>query len=249
MPPISAVIIACNEAPRIADAVRSVRPWVDEVLVLDGGSRDATRQEAFLAGARVSAHPFDGFVSQKRRATGRAAHDLVFSLDADERVDEALGRALAALAAEAEYGSTAWAVRRLNYLDGRPLRASGWYPDRRVRLFDRRVVRWEGHEPHDLLRPSGSVAALPGHLHHDPERSTADYIEATKAHAERRAVSLRAAGRRPGRWTPGLRAVGHFLRKLLLGCAWLDGRRGWTVAVVGAQGVFLKYRLARRTAR
>jgi len=248
MPPISAVIIACNEAPRIADAVRSVRSWVDEVLVLDGGSRDATAREAGLAGARVEFHPFDGFVSQKQRATDRAAHDLVFSLDADERVDETLGRALAAVAAEAECVSTAWSVRRLNYLDGRPLRASGWYPDRRVRLFDRRFVRWEGDDPHDTLRPAGPVAVLQGHLHHDPERSTAAYIASTKAHAERRALSLRAGGGRPGRFTPVLRAAGHFLRKLLLSSAWLDGRRGWTVAAVGARGVFLKYWLARRAA-
>jgi glycosyltransferase involved in cell wall biosynthesis len=245
MPGISAVVIAFQEAGRIGDAVRSVRPWVDEVLVLDGGSRDATVAEAVAAGARVERHPFDGFVAQKQRATDLAAHDLVFALDADERIDEPLGAALAG-AADRPGGAVAWRVRRLNYLDGRPLRASGWYPDRRIRLFDRRRARWTGHDPHDRVEADGPVADLPGHLHHDPERTTRSYAEGTRAHAKRRAEGL--ADRRPGALAPLLHGAGHLARKLTVGRAWLDGRRGMTVALVGARGVALKYKLARQLA-
>ncbi len=135
MPRLSAVLIALNEAHRIRAAIASVAPWVDEVFVLDGGSGDGTAELARDAGARVEVAPFDGFVAQKQRATDRAAHDLVFALDADERVDIALGSSLRAAASE---GHAGWVVRRRNYLDGAPLRASGWYPDRRIRFFDRR---------------------------------------------------------------------------------------------------------------
>ena len=242
MPPVSAVIIARDEEARIGAAVASVSPWVDEVLVLDGGSSDATAAVAAHAGARVISHPFDGFVAQKQRATDAARHDLVFSLDADERVDPELGRALRGVT-----DGRARAVRRLNYLDGRVLRASGWGRDRPVRFFDRRVVRWGGTDPHDHLVVTGRPPVLPGALHHDPDRTTAAYVRGTVAHARRASIGL--ADRRPGALAPAAHATGHFVRKMILGAAFVDGRRGLTVAWVGARGVARKYRLARSLTR
>lgn len=242
MAPISAVIIARDEEARIGPAVRSVLPWMDEVLVLDGGSRDATVAVASRAGARVQSHPFDGFVLQKQRATDLATHDLVFSLDADERVDEALGRALRVAASEPWTGRR---VHRLNYLDGAPLRASGWGRDRPLRLFDRRAARWVGADPHDRVQtdgPDGPV--LDGALHHDPDRTTSAFIRGTVAHARRASRSIADRGR-PGPMAPGAHAAAHLLRKLVLGAALVDGRRGLTVAWVGSLGVARKYRLAR----
>lgn len=247
MPPISAVIIALNEALRVGEAVRSIRPWVDEVLVLDGGSSDGTVGIARRAGARAEVHAFDGFVAQKQRATDLASHDLVFALDADERADDELGRAVAAAGAQPD-ARAGWVVRRLNYLDGAALRGTGWYPDARIRLFDRRRGRWTGRDPHDRVEVDGSIGELDGHLHHDPERTTAAYVASTLAHSERAAASLVDAGGRPGRATPALRGLVHLLRKVLAGRAWRDGRRGWTVAFIGARGVVHKYRRARELA-
>jgi glycosyltransferase involved in cell wall biosynthesis len=250
MPRCSAVLIAFNEQSRIEDAVRSVRPFVDEVLVLDGGSTDRTRDLAITAGAKVLEHPFDGFISQKQRATGLAQHDLVFSLDADERIDEELGLALQAVSnGSDDSGLAAWQVRRRNFLDGRALRASGWYPDARLRLFDRRKARWTGAEPHDSLEASGPVGELPGHLLHDPERSTEQFRRGSLLHAQRRARSLAASARVLYPWTAWLHALGHYLRKVLLAHAWRDGRRGWTIAWVGASGVHRKYSLAAKMRR
>tara|TARA_Y100001968_G_scaffold331523_1_gene386468 strand:+ start:626 stop:1384 length:759 start_codon:yes stop_codon:yes gene_type:complete len=241
----SAVLIALDEEHRIGDAVRSVRPYVDEVLVLDGGSVDRTCERAQQAGARVLEHPFDGFVSQKQRATLLARNDLVFALDADERVDRELARSLQeALDHAGSSGLAAWRVRRRNYLDGRPLRASGWYPDWRIRLFDRRRVSWSGEEPHDRLQTSGPVGVLAGHLIHDPSRTSAELRRSTRLHAERRAHSLARSSRLIGPLSAPLRALGHLLRKLLLNAALRDGRRGLTVALVGAGGVYQKYRRA-----
>ncbi len=246
MTSISAVIVAQDEEHRIGGAIRSVLPWVDEVLVVDGGSRDRTAGLSADLGARVVDRAFDGFVTSKQAATDAATHDLVFGLDADERLDEVLGAAVRS--ARLGAGPVAWRVARLNYLDGRPLRASGWYPDRRVRLFDRRAARGGGREPHDRVLVDGAVGDLAGHLHHDPERTTAAYRRATVSHAERAAHTIAASGR-PGALTPALHGVAHLLRKATVGRCWLDGRRGWTVARVGAAGASLKYRRAREIAR
>lgn len=241
MPRLSAALISLNEEHRIAAAIASVAPWVDEVLVLDGGSTDDTVSRAREAGARVEFAPFDGFVAQKQRATDRATHDFVFSLDADERVDIELG---ASLRAATTQGLAGWSVRRRNYLDGVALRASGWYPDRRIRLVDRRRGAWTGSDPHDRWVADGPTGRLPGHLHHDPDRSYDAFVAGTRAHAQRRARSLVAEGVRPGPLTPWLHGGAHLARKLTVGAAWIDGRRGLQIAWVGAGGVVTKYKLA-----
>jgi len=246
MPAVSAVLIALDEAHRIGAAIRSVRPWVDEVLVLDGGSRDDTVEIAREEGARVEAHPFDGFVAQKQRATDLARNRWIVSLDADERVDEQLGRALSAIASDGLPNVAAFRVRRRNYLDGRALVASGWYPDLRLRVFDREQARWGGVEPHDRVITEGQIAPLAGHLHHDPERTTAQLERSTEAHARRAAESLVKSQWQPWLLAPLGHALAHFVRKVVLRAAWLDGHRGWRIAWIGAKGVALKYQLAAR---
>ena len=244
MPPSSAVIIALDCASKIGLAVASVRPFVDEVLVLDGGSTDATVDVARAAGARVVAHPFDGFVSQKRRAVALARHDGVFLLDSDEIVDPELGRSLHE-ACRSALPPAGFLVSRRNYLDGVALRASGWGRDRPLRLFDRRMAGVDGVDPHDRVVARPGAALLRGVLHHDPQRGTAAYVRGTVRHARSAARSLARSGR-PGPWAPALHGLAHLLRKLVLGFALMDGRRGLTVAWVGAKGVERKYRLARR---
>lgn len=242
MPPSSAVIIAQDEAHRVGAAIASALPWVREVLVVDGGSRDDTVAVARAAGARVVERPFDGFVSQKRWAVAAARHDHVLLLDADERVGPDLGAAIAS----ARWDVRGYRVHRLNYLDGAAVRRSGWGGDRPLRVFDRRVAEIVGREPHDRVEVAGAVGSLFGHLHHDVDRDTRAYVRATVSHARRAATAIARNGR-PGAAEPWLRAGVHFARKVLLGAP-LDGRRGMTVAWIGAKGVERKYRLARRLA-
>jgi glycosyltransferase involved in cell wall biosynthesis len=242
---VSAVLVAYNEASRLRDAVESVAPWVDEVLVVDGGSTDGTVEVALCAGARVLTHPWEGYVRQKQHGTDAASYPWIFALDADERVDPQLGASLRAAAAElTNRGLTGAWVRRVNHLDGRAVRGSGWGRDVRVRLFDRRFARWGGHDPHDLVVGASGRRVLPGRLDHDPARTTRSYIRSTVRHARTKSASI-AARRRPWPMESVARGVAHWLRKAIGGLAFRDGVRGWTIAWVGAKGTARAYRLAR----
>ncbi|MCO4768803.1 MAG: glycosyltransferase family 2 protein [Deltaproteobacteria bacterium] len=248
MRPLSAVIIARDEESKIGAAVASALPWVSEVLVLDGGSTDGTVGQAKAAGARVVHHPFDGFVSQKRRAVALAAHDHVVIVDSDERIGPRLGASILRVRRDWPAETGGFRVHRWNYLDGAAVRGAGWGADRPVRVFDRRTGEVAGVDPHDRVEVEGFAPVLPGVLHHDPDRSTRAYVRATVSHARRASESIARAGR-PGPAAPWLHAAAHFARKVVLGGAPLQGRRGMTVAWVGAKGVARKYRLARRLPR
>ncbi len=164
MPAVSATIIAHNEAANIARAIRSLA-CADEVLVVDSGSTDETAATARSLGAQVITHPFEGFAAQKTFATTQARHDWILSLDADEELDAAAQQAVEQWKRSTPHASGYQFARRARYL-GRWIHHSGWYPDSKLRLFDRRCGRWQGAYVHESVVVDGAVEKLPGEILH-----------------------------------------------------------------------------------
>ena len=177
---ISACIIAKDEADRIAPCLESVA-FCDEVVVLDSGSADDTVSICRELGARVVETDWPGWVAQKNRAVQEARHDWILSLDADERVDDALRARIEAIRA-ARSGDepelpAAYEVTRLTRYLGRWIRHGGWYPEWRIRLFDRRRAAWGGIDPHDRVETDKEVGRIrEGDLQHYTYRSLADHV-------------------------------------------------------------------------
>ena len=167
---ISVVIIAYNEANKIGDCIDSVIGIADEVLVVDSFSTDNTYHIAEEKGARVIQHPFEGHIQQKNWAKDQASFDWVLSLDADECLSIELQDQLKlAIQNGLTYGKIkGYSFSRLNHLGGHPVRGCGWYPDTKMRLWDRRCGRWDGRNPHDkfLIDKQHSVGIISGDILH-----------------------------------------------------------------------------------
>jgi glycosyltransferase involved in cell wall biosynthesis len=237
---ISAVILARDEADRIATAVRSAS-FLDEVLVVDSGSQDGTPEIARAQGARVVSTDWPGYAAQRNRAAGLTAHDWVFMLDADERIDDDLRAALVAVQKGQEPDTAARAVRRRVFTMGRWIRHGGWGRERRLRLYDRRRARWAG-DVHEWLEVEGAEGPdLAGLLEHRPFRSVMDHWQRLGRYAELAAREMHAQGRRAGwldlRVRPGFR----FLRMYVLRLGFLDGWAGFTLARLESAYVLAKY--------
>ena len=160
--PISACVIAMNEVDRIGRCLDSLS-FCDEIVVVDSGSTDGTQALCREKGARVIETDWPGWVAQKNRAVEAATHDWILSLDADERVDDTLRAAIEGLrdgALEAGDGPSAYALCRKVWYLGRWIRHGGWYPEWRLRLFDRRRSRWGGTDPHDTLETDGRTEKI-----------------------------------------------------------------------------------------
>jgi len=237
--PITVTIIARDEEDWITDAIRSVA-FADEVLVLDSGSTDGTVAVARALGARVIETDWPGHVAQKNRALEAASHDWVLSIDADEQVGGALAASIAQLRS-APPDHSGYRMSRLNWWMGRPLRHGTWYPDSRVRLFDRRRARWVGEDPHDLISLEGSEGRLAGDLVHHPYRNFAEHLQTIGRYSELAAASALAAGRRAHWWDVAFRPPLHIAKALLLRMGFLDGVRGLCVAWLGAAYVASKW--------
>jgi glycosyltransferase involved in cell wall biosynthesis len=237
---LTACIITYNEADRIEACLRSVS-FCDEVIVVDSHSTDATRQIAGSLGATVIERDWPGYRSQKQFAIERASHDWVLCLDADERVTSELRQEIEALRTRGFADHAGWSVPRITDYFGRFLRHGNTYPDRLIRLFDRRRGGWIGEEIHENTRVNGSVGRLSGCLEHFSYRSLTDHHNRMARYADLMARALYARGKRCGLGKVLFNPQWRFFRGYVLRLGFLDGWRGLVFHLVEANYVRRKY--------
>ena len=240
--PLSVVIITFNEEANIGRCLAALAGLAEEVVVVDSFSTDRTAEICRQHGARVVQHAFEGYVAQKNFATAQAAHNHVLQLDADEVLTDELRHSI--WQAKQNWQGAGYTLARLTNYCGSWVRHGGWYPDRKLRLYDRRLGRWQGlllHEQYVLL-PGQVAAALPGDLLHYSYPSIEQHVRQLNRFTSLAADELALRGKT--RVTPfhlllkpGWRFVhGYFFR-----LGFLDGFAGLSIALISAGGVFLKF--------
>ncbi len=239
MAAISVVIIALDEASRVADAVKSAL-WANEVLVVDGGSRDETRKTARQAGARVIENPWPGFSAQKNFAASQARHDWILSLDSDERIGGPLARSVRALGERIDRHA-GYEVARRPIFYGRPLRFGGYYPGYRVRLYDRRHGRWNDRLVHERVTLDGTPGRLQGGILHHTGHGLRDDYRRMLQFTELAAREASASGRSRGFFSLLARPPAAFVWRYFLRLGFLDGMPGLIAATQSSLYAYLKY--------
>jgi glycosyltransferase involved in cell wall biosynthesis len=243
VPKLSVIVITKNEAAQIGPALESVA-WADERIVVDAESTDDTANIARQHGARVEVRGWPGYAAQKNHAASLASHDWLLSLDADERVTPELAAEIRALlAGEADPPKRGYRMPRVTYAFDRWIRTSDWYPDRQLRLYDRRVGRWnESRRVHESVSLNGVDAGeLRGELQHFGYRGIAHHVATINRYTTLAAEDLAAQGRRAGTIDLLVQGPAAFLRNYVLRGGWRDGRVGLVIALMNAYYVLLKH--------
>ena len=240
---ISATIITLNEERNLARAIESLR-CADEILVVDSGSTDRTVEIAQKLGARVLESEWPGYANQKNFAAEKAFHDWILSLDADESVSEALEAEIWKLKKSgAEFD--AYTMPRLAQYLGRWIRHSGWYPDRKIRLYDRRKAKWEGAYVHESLRVDGKIGRLEGNLLHFTCASLSEHLRTMDRYTTLAAEQLLSTGEKPTWSRLILDPSWTFVQTYVLKLGFLDGLEGLAIAYMAAFYNFLKFAKAK----
>jgi glycosyltransferase involved in cell wall biosynthesis len=238
-PRISACVITLNEADRIDDCLASI-DFCDELLVVDSHSTDATRDRAAARGAKVIERDWPGHVKQKEFAIRAAAHDWVLCIDADERVTPELRAEILALRDAGFPGHAGWNFPRKTFYLGRFIEHGLWYPDRQLRLFDRRRARWGGHDPHDKVLLEGSPGRLRGDLLHYSYRDLDDHLRTIDKYTTIMARGLLERGKRATALDLVTHPLARFVRGYFFKLGFLDGWRGLLIAFLAAHYARLK---------
>jgi glycosyltransferase involved in cell wall biosynthesis len=236
--PLSVVLIAQNAAHQLEECLASAS-FADEIVLVDSGSTDATRQVAHKHGARVVAKDWLGFGRQKQFAVEQARHDWVLCLDADERVSPGLRasieRALAAPVAPV------YRMPRCNRFLGRWLRHGEGYPDWSPRLFDRRMARWSDDPVHEKVLYAVTPGTLEGDLLHDSAEDLARYLDKQNRYTTLAAEQLYERGRSAGAFELLASPVVRFFKFYVLRLGFLDGIAGLVHIGIGCMNSYMKY--------
>ena len=236
---LSVCVITLNEERNLPRALRSVQGIADEIVVVDSGSGDHTKEIAREFGAKIIEHAWSDFAAQKNFAAGAATNDWVLSLDADEELSPELrGSLLAWKTGTPEFEVYEFA-RRAMYLGGW-IAHSGWYPDRQRRLYRRGAARFSGIV-HEALRFGGKTGRLKGDLFHYTMNSFAEHEEKVERYSTLAAQQMYAAGVRRWRADMWLGALWSCFRSFILRGGFLDGYRGVLISKMAGRAVRLKY--------
>jgi glycosyltransferase involved in cell wall biosynthesis len=235
---LTAIIITRNEAANIGACLDSLA-FCDERIVVDSGSDDATVELARAKGAIVAEHPWQGFGPQKNFALSQATGEWVLSIDADERVSDALGHAIIkAISTDAADG---YELRRHSTFLGREMLESRWFPDYVLRLFRRGRACFSDRLVHEDVVCDGPVARLSEPLLHHPVVRIEDALSRIDHYSTASATMLVAAGRRVSFATGIAHGLWMFFRMYVLRFGFLDGRIGFLFAVAHAEGSYYRY--------
>ncbi len=239
---ISAVIITYNEEANIERCLDSLEGTADEVLVVDSFSSDRTADICKSKGVDFIQHPFDGHIEQKNYALSCASNDYVLSLDADEALSEELIQSIQA--AKQDWTEDGYSVNRLTNYCGKWIRHCGWYPDTKIRLWDRSKGHWGGVNPHDhvVMDEPIRIRHLSGDLLHYSYPTIRDHISQINSFSDIAARAAFEKGRQSNLALDiCLNPTLTFFKKYFLKLGLLDGYEGFVISISTAYGKFLKY--------
>ncbi len=236
---ISIIIITKNEAHDIRDCLASVA-WADEIIVLDSGSTDGTLNIAREFTQHVYSSPdWQGFGIQKNRALAYATKEWVLSIDADERIDEALKNEITQTLQAPQFD--VYFMPRLSSFCGRFIQHSGWRPDYVARLFKHGSTQFSNSVVHESLIFSAPAGYLSNSLLHLSYKNLAEVLDKMQRYAILGAAALHAKNKR----TSLLGAIGHglwaFIRTYIVRLGFLDGAQGLMLAINNAETTYYKY--------
>jgi glycosyltransferase involved in cell wall biosynthesis len=236
----TAILLTLNEEPNLPRALGSLEGIADEVVLVDSGSTDRTREIAAQRGARVIVRKWTDYSSQRNFAAAQASHDWIFTIDADEELSGELRKSLADWK-QSEAQHAGYQVARLaNYL-GRWIHHSGWYPNWNVRLYHRDRGHYEG-TVHERMLMDGPVGSLDGDLLHYAYRTAKDHEEKIETYTSLAAEQLFNAGKRQWRAAMIFAPPWALLRSYVFEQGFRDGTQGWKIARLSARYVYRKFK-------
>jgi glycosyltransferase involved in cell wall biosynthesis len=235
--PLSVAIITKDEEKRLPDCLRSVS-FSDEIIVVDSGSSDKTVQIAEEFGCRVFIQDWKGYGAQKNSAIEKCRNEWVLLLDADERLSVGTAELIADILKAPS--ADAYTFKRKNYLHGRWIKHSGYWPDLQVRLVNRLRGSFHG-AIHERWMTDGPVKELDACIEHYAFADYSDMLKTLNEYSTVIARELYMSGRRANSLSPVLHGTGMFFKIFVIEKGFLDGLDGLVTALTKAGGSFFKY--------
>lgn len=238
---LSGVIITFNEEKNIARCIKSLVDICDEILIIDSFSTDRTKDIAISHNVRFIENTWKGFLDQKNFAQDSASFDYVLQLDADEELSEELKKSI--LSVKKNWSHDGYTFNRFTNYCGRWIKYSGWYPDAKLRLYDRRKGNWQGLDPHPsvFMNLGTKTCHIKGDLLHYSYTSYEDHINRSAKYAKQAAMAMHTLGKRSSNFKLIMSPLFRFFNSYILRGGFKDGFEGFIICKTASYYTFLKY--------
>ncbi|MFC0605373.1 glycosyltransferase family 2 protein [Winogradskyella pulchriflava] len=239
---LSGVIITFNEERNIKQCLESLVDVVDEIVVVDSFSTDHTKSICKDFNVNFIEQEFLGYIEQKNFALTQASYDHIVSLDGDEALSETLQKSIIDLKNNWKFDG--YVANRFNNFCGQWIRHSDWYPNKKLRIFDRRKAAWKGTNPHDNVQLHDATAKtgqLKGDILHKTYQSYSEFNQKTEYFSTIAAKAYFDKGKKAPIWKIIWNPSWAFFKSYILKLGFLDGFNGLIICYQTANITFLKY--------
>lgn len=243
MPELSVVIITFNEEKNIDRCLASVKDIADDIVVVDSYSTDTTKEICKTHNVRFVQHAFEGHIEQKNWAIAQARYPHILSLDADEVLDEELKKSILEIKRNWKYDG--YYMNRLTNYCGKWIYHCGWYPDKKLRLWDSNKGQWTGVNPHDkyeLHSGDKNTGYIKGNILHYSYYSIEDHLRQTEKFTDIAAKALYTQGKKASFTKLYISPVAKFIQSYFIKLGIFDGYYGFMVCKISAKATYLKYK-------
>lgn len=247
MKKISATIITLNEEDKIRPCLESLVGIADEIVVVDSLSTDKTKSICEEYGARFIEQKWLGYSEQKNLANKLASHDWILSIDADEVISEGLKNSILKLKDTITPDNYIFSFNRLNNYCGKWIHHSGFYPDKKIRIWNRNMGQWEGIV-HEVIKFSTKMKEihLNGNLLHYSYSKPEDFEKQVFRFAEMRAQHYYEKGKKNAILLSVISPLFFFVKHYFVRLGFLDGKEGFIMCKVAAKATRHKYKTLRK---
>lgn len=250
MKKISATIITLNEEDKIRQCLESLQGVADEIVVVDSLSTDNTKSICEEFGVRFIEQKWLGYSEQKNLANNIASHDWILSIDADEVLSDELKKSILRIKneeRETKNEELVYSFNRLNNYCGKWIHHSGFYPDKKIRIWNRKVGKWEGIV-HEVIKFSTKVKEvhLKGDLLHYSYSKPEDFERQVFKFAEMRAQHYFDKGKKNAGLLSVVSPIFFFIKHYLIRLGFLDGKEGFVMCWVSAKATRHKYKTLKK---
>jgi glycosyltransferase involved in cell wall biosynthesis len=248
MVPVSIVIITKNEAEVIASCINAAKLISDNIIVVDNGSTDETREIARACGCCVYRESWDGYGANKNKGIALAKYDWILSIDADEIPDDELITSLHKL--RFDNPEIVYDISFKSYYGQKPIHFGSWGRDHHLRLFNRKLVKWSEPPVHETLILPAKITTkkLKGRIHHYSVKDSNEFNNKTLHYAKLSAGKYLINGKKATLIKLYISPLFHFLKNYIVFLGFLDGREGWNIAKMISKNTWLKYHYLKKRA-
>ena len=240
MPNISAVIITYNEEKKITRCLNSLKSVADEIVVIDSYSTDKTVEICKKFNVKIVQHKWEGYSKTKNYGNTIAEHDYILSIDADEELSEGLINSIKKVK---ENLSGAYSFNRLTNYCGQWIHYCGWYPDKKIRIFNRNEALWSKSSIHETIQFKNqvSITHLEGDLLHYSFLTLSDHLKTINKYSELAAYDLINQNKKFFHFKIFMVPILKFISSYFFKRGFLDGFYGFCICVFSAFDIFIRY--------